>query len=75
MLEAELQVSQFRRPRQPRPLSTQPLRLTKHRGEILSSPLAPLLRLSSPSFAPDSETRHREMNKFLEDLKQVAALL
>lgn len=54
-------------------------RLTKHRGEILSSPLAPrILATVHPSSilrAPDSETRHREMGKFLEDLKQIAALL
>lgn len=41
-------------------------RLTKHRGEILESSI---LR------APDSQTRHRELGKFLEDLKQVAAML
>jgi uracil-DNA glycosylase family protein len=54
-------------------------RLTKHRGEILSSPLAPrVLATVHPSSilrAPDSSTRHREMGKFLEDLKQIAALL
>jgi uracil-DNA glycosylase len=54
-------------------------RLTKHRGEILSSPLAPrVLATVHPSSilrAPDSETRRREMGKFLEDLKQIAALL
>jgi DNA polymerase len=54
-------------------------RLTKHRGEILSSPLAPrVLATVHPSSilrAPDSETRRREMSKFLEDLKQIAALL
>jgi DNA polymerase len=54
-------------------------RLTKHRGEILSSPLAPrVLATVHPSSilrAPDSDTRHREMGKFLEDLKQIAAML
>jgi DNA polymerase len=54
-------------------------RLTKHRGEILSSPLAPrVLATVHPSSilrAPDSETRRREMGKFLEDLKQIAAML
>ncbi len=54
-------------------------RLTKHRGEILESPLAPrVLATVHPSSilrAPDSATRHREMAKFLEDLKQVAALV
>lgn len=54
-------------------------RLTKHRGEILSSPLAPrVLATVHPSSilrAPDSATRTREMGKFLEDLKQIASLL
>lgn len=54
-------------------------RLTKHRGEILSSPLAPrVLATVHPSSilrAPDSETRRREMGKFLEDLKQAAEML
>lgn len=54
-------------------------RLTKHRGEVLSSPLAPrVLATVHPSSilrAPDGETRRREMAKFLEDLKQIAGLL
>jgi len=54
-------------------------RLTKHRGEIVSSPLAPrVLATVHPSSilrAPDSATRRREMEKFLEDLKQIASLL
>jgi uracil-DNA glycosylase family protein len=54
-------------------------KLTKHRGEILESPLAPrVLATVHPSSilrAPDSQTRHRELAKFLADLKQVAALL
>lgn len=54
-------------------------RLTKHRGQILTSPLAPqVLATVHPSSilrAPDSATRHREMSKFLEDLRQVAAML
>lgn len=54
-------------------------RLTKHRGEILESPLAPrVLATVHPSAilrAPDSASRHRELGKFLEDLKQVAAML
>ncbi len=54
-------------------------RLTKHRGEILSSPLAPrVLATVHPSSilrAPDSDTRRREMGKFLEDLRQVAGML
>lgn len=54
-------------------------RLTKHRGEILASPLAPkVLATVHPSSilrAPDSQTSHREMGKFLEDLRQVARML
>jgi len=54
-------------------------RLTKHRGEVLSSPLAPrVLATVHPSSilrAPDAQTRRREMGKFLEDLKQVAEML
>lgn len=54
-------------------------RLTKHRGEILSSPLAPRVPATvHPSAilrSPDSATRHREMGKFLEDLQHVAQLL
>lgn len=52
-------------------------RLTKHRGEIFSSPLAPrVLATVHPSSilrAPD-QTRHRELRKFVEDLKQAASL-
>lgn len=54
-------------------------RLTKHRGEVLASPLAPrVLATVHPSAilrSPDSETRRRELHKFLEDLKQAAGLL
>jgi len=54
-------------------------RLTKHRGKILSSALAPrLLATLHPSAilrSPDSKTRHREMGKFIADLKRVASLL
>jgi DNA polymerase len=54
-------------------------RLTKHRGEVLASPLAArVLATVHPSSilrAPDSETRKRELGKFLEDLKQVASML
>ena len=54
-------------------------RLSKHRGEILSSPLAArVLATVHPSAilrAPDSATRHRELGKFIEDLQQVASML
>ena len=54
-------------------------RLTKHRGEILSSPLASqVLATVHPSSilrAPDSATRHRELGKFIEDLRHVASML
>lgn len=54
-------------------------RLTKHRGEILSSPLAPrILATVHPSSilrAPERDARRREQRKFLEDLQQAARLL
>jgi len=54
-------------------------RLTKHRGEVLSSPLAArviaTVHPSSILRAPDSETRRRELGKFVEDLQHVAELL
>lgn len=54
-------------------------RLTKHRGEVLSSELAPRIVVtvhpSSILRAPDDETRRREMANFIEDLHSVSALL
>jgi DNA polymerase len=54
-------------------------RLTKHRGEVLSSPLAArVVATVHPSAilrAPDSQSRHRELAKFVEDLEHVASLL
>jgi len=54
-------------------------RLTKHRGEILSTDLAGrIVATVHPSAilrAPDDETRHEEMAKFIEDLKRVARVL
>jgi len=54
-------------------------RLTKHRGEVLESDLAPqviaTVHPSSILRAPDSETRQREMVMFLADLKQIAKLV
>ena len=54
-------------------------RLTKHRGEVFSSELAPkIIATVHPSSilrAPDDETRHREMSHFIQDLRGVSALL
>jgi uracil-DNA glycosylase len=51
-------------------------RVTQHRGELLKSPLAPVLMAtvhpSSILRAPDDETRHAEMRQFVEDLKRIA---
>jgi DNA polymerase len=54
-------------------------RVTQHRGEFLDSPLAPYVTAtvhpSSILRAPDSETRHAEMGRFVADLKKVAKVL
>jgi uracil-DNA glycosylase family protein len=54
-------------------------RVTQHRGEWLSSAIAPnvmaTVHPSSILRAPDEDARHAEMNKFIADLKQVAVLL
>ena len=51
-------------------------RVTQHRGELLKSPLAPVVMAtvhpSSILRAPDDETRHAEMARFVEDLKRIA---
>jgi uracil-DNA glycosylase len=51
-------------------------RLTQHRGEFVASALAPLVLAtvhpSSLLRAPDPETRHRETDRFVADLRQVA---
>jgi DNA polymerase len=51
-------------------------RVTQHRGEFIESPLAPIvLATVHPSAllrAPDAETRHRETERFIDDLKLVA---
>lgn len=51
-------------------------RVTQHRGEFLKSPLAPLVMAtvhpSSILRAPDEETRHSEMKRFIADLKKAA---
>jgi uracil-DNA glycosylase len=53
-------------------------RVTKERGRIMSSPLAPrvvaTVHPSSILRAPDGESRHREMRAFVKDLRVVAKL-
>lgn len=50
-------------------------KVTMHRGELLESELAThLMATVHPSSilrAPDDETRHREMRRFVEDLKKI----
>jgi DNA polymerase len=54
-------------------------RLTHHRGEMIESDYAPYViatvHPSSILRAPDSESRHEEMDKFIADLKIVAKML
>jgi uracil-DNA glycosylase len=54
-------------------------RVSKDRGHLVSSGLAPYaLATVHPSAllrAPDEETRHREIQRFIEDLRQVAEFL
>jgi DNA polymerase len=54
-------------------------RLTHHRGEVLSTDLAhnivATVHPSSILRAPDDETRHAEMEKFVEDLRSVRKVL
>jgi uracil-DNA glycosylase len=54
-------------------------RLTAHRGELVESPLAPLVAATvHPSAilrAPDDETRHLEMKRFVDDLRTMAKRL
>ena len=56
-------------------LGTQ-FRVTQHRGKFIDSPLAPLVfatvHPSSLLRAPDAETRHRETERFIDDLRIVA---
>jgi DNA polymerase len=51
-------------------------KVTAHRGELIPSPLAPLVLAtvhpSSILRAPDDETRRREMARFTQDLRKVA---
>src|ERR1700720_1060010 len=54
-------------------------RVTQHRGEFLKSPLASFVMAtvhpSSILRAPDEETRHEEMRRFVADLKKLASVL
>jgi DNA polymerase len=54
-------------------------RVTKQRGQWLQSKIAPLVMAtvhpSSILRAPDDDSRHEEMRKFVTDLKKVAAQL
>lgn len=54
-------------------------RLTKHRGEVFACQLAPrviaTVHPSSILRAPDSATRHRELQAFIEDLRQANELV
>lgn len=54
-------------------------RVTQHRGELLKSPLAPILMAtvhpSSILRAPDEESRHAEMKRFVQDLKKISQIV
>ncbi len=54
-------------------------RVTQHRGEFIESALAPYVTAtvhpSSILRAPDDETRHEEMRRFVADLKKVAKVI
>jgi uracil-DNA glycosylase family protein len=54
-------------------------RITAHRGELVASPLAPIViatvHPSSILRAPDDETRRLEMKRFTDDLRSVARAL
>jgi uracil-DNA glycosylase len=54
-------------------------KVTAHRGELLTSPLAPIVLAtvhpSSLLRAPDDETRRRETEHFIDDLRAVARAL
>src|SRR5438093_4887235 len=51
-------------------------KVTAHRGEFVASALAPLMLAtvhpSSILRAPDEDTRHREMERFTDDLRKIA---
>jgi DNA polymerase len=54
-------------------------KVTQQRGEFVDSPLAPYVTAtvhpSSILRAPDDETRHEEMRRFVADLKKVAKVI
>lgn len=54
-------------------------RVTQQRGEFIKSTLAPYVMAtvhpSSILRAPDAETRHQEMKRFIEDLKKISPLV
>jgi uracil-DNA glycosylase len=54
-------------------------KVSRQRGELVSSPLAPraiaAVHPSSILRAPDDETRHAEMERFVVDLQKVAIVL
>jgi len=54
-------------------------RVTKQRGQFVNSPLAPhvmaTVHPSSILRAPDDETRHEEMKRFVADLRKVAKVI
>ena len=54
-------------------------KVTAHRGELIPSPLAPVVLAtvhpSSILRAPDDETRRTEMKRFTDDLRQIAKSL
>ncbi len=54
-------------------------KVTQHRGEFVASELAPYVTAtvhpSSILRAPDDETRHEELRRFVDDLKRVAEIL
>jgi len=63
----------------PQALLGRDFRVTQHRGEFLKSPLAPFLMAtvhpSSILRAPDEESRHEEMKRFIHDLKKITKLV
>jgi uracil-DNA glycosylase len=54
-------------------------RVSRQRGQLVPSPLAPYViatvHPSSILRAPDADTRHQQMNMFIEDLKTIAKVI
>ena len=54
-------------------------RVTQHRGEFVESPIASYVMATVPPSsilrAPDDETRHEEMRRFVADLKRLSRVL